>query len=601
MWKSSSATKSTSSAATKSTATNSAPKAVSIKQQQAAKTALQKADDKQKAAYIQSMKNAWYATDWISSWGSGWAGWAADGTTKEDTPAIDTTKKQTTDATKKVQNASLKQISAKQQESLKSWLSSADPKKIESTKFALTKAWYDTSFFDNISSAATTQEDTVKQDWSFVKWWEAVVSHPTPNGKTYDIVKNADWTYSTTSKLDPTKKITKSNIEEMKSFLDSNNQKTWAENVNPADANKDKIAAPWETTVPWKEVVGTPMSYKPDNGKEYLITQYSDWTVSFLSQDPNQMWKIRQFNSLDEAKGVISNMNKWPVTPYTEENDQKIKEADTTLSSLKAELIKFADEAKTQWDALYDSKVQILSDLTTSLESTYSTINTEMEDLKKQSESLFDQNTAIEASQRANQLASKWYLTSDQAAAAAEYSIWDYKRNAELKKTEMYKTIAENKIKLAQEKQKAIAEISNNKIISEDARIAQINYINEWYGRISDSIDAKKTSITQFYDAQSSALDSMVAQNAASNQNAIDSDVTGSKIRDAQKTRAMTNEAERTAYYISNVQDVNLHKFVYQAIWELQKRGLYMSTKNVDAQFNSIVTAANKLQKASLK
>lgn len=123
---------------------------------------------------------------------------------------------------------------------------------------------------------------------------------------------------------------------------------------------------------------------------------------------------------------------------------------------------------------------------------TFANINNIIGDLKAKAQNLFDQKATRSADARAKQLADKWYLLDDQAAAVSQYSLADYKRDIEIQRAEIEKTIAEKLIEVEQEKGKLIDAINKDASTNAAQKQNQINYINSVMNAQLDALNNKK-------------------------------------------------------------------------------------------------------------
>ena len=117
------------------------------------------------------------------------------------------------------------------------------------------------------------------------------------------------------------------------------------------------------------------------------------------------------------------------------------------------------------------------------------------------------------ARQRAAELAAKGYLTSEQVAQVANYSLTDYNKELEASALEAAKAIAELRINIAQKANDTLASIRDKQFTNENNRLAQINFVNEWRTKMEDAIASKLSSIDQFYNGLVNSNLAMNAQN----------------------------------------------------------------------------------------
>ena len=104
---------------------------------------------------------------------------------------------------------------------------------------------------------------------------------------------------------------------------------------------------------------------------------------------------------------------------------------------------------------------------------TFQTVRDELDELSQLGKSVFDQNVAKARQARARELAEAGILTDEQAAQAAQYSLSDYVRDAELRKTEIEQDIQQEIINAVKERDALIDQVYQQQNIDENTKQQQ--------------------------------------------------------------------------------------------------------------------------------
>lgn len=229
-----------------------------------------------------------------------------------------------------------------------------------------------------------------------------------------------------------------------------------------------------------------------------------------------------------------------------DENTKATEEAEMQKRAQLQELIDSSNDISDEQKSIVQSRMGNIYD-------SFNKINNIMAELKAKSMQLFDQKATRSADARAKQLADKWYLMDDQAAAVSEYSLADYRRDIEIQKSEIEKTLAEKSIELEQEKAKTIDSIQKDSSLNEQQKLAQINYLNQVYGSLIDDVANKKIAINDSYNQNiTSILSSPYQQDVQLSSVQKQEEAKNATIQD-QKRRAATDDTARTQYITSTL------------------------------------------------
>lgn len=431
--------------------------------------------------------------------------------------------------------------------------------------------------------------------------------------------------------------------EKAQQYIINELQKKWVE-VNRDTVKKAINQLNWDPSVVGKQKDNSniPDEYKQTttitapNGKPYTLTINSKTgQAEFTAKDGTQ----QRYNNASEAISKINrenpawSVNDWGNKPQAQNNfgfdetgfdpetwayiDNKFGQTIIDQQNAnKDENTAAAEEAESQKRAQLQALIESSNDISddqkaivqTRMQNVYNSfnqINSIMADLKAKSLQLFDQKATRSADARAKQLADKWYLLDDQAAAVSEYSLADYKRDIEIQKSEIEKTLAEKSIEIEQEKAKTIDAIQKDSSINEQQKLAQINYLNQVYGQLIDDVASKKIAINDSYNQNiTSVLSSPYQQDVQLSSVQKQEEAKNATLQD-QKRRAATDDTARTQYIttILSTQAPDAAPFASSVIWDLIDKNWvqrYLS-RNLDSLIGTISNLARIKSVANAK
>ena len=430
-----------------------------------------------------------------------------------------------------------------------------------------------------------------------------------PNGKQYIIWQNDEWKFVTQSSVDWDWFYVGDwdNAEDLVNYIRDNNA---SDGINRSNVdNKDAVRD--------AEIVGT---YNAPSGKEYDILTNEDWKVGFI----NINWEAQWFDSQAAALDYIDQRNpvgssdtskntikpEWQnrvsdsIEDMNERMEEREEEQNQSLEELREELMAELEDLRDRSDDTYDIKNQIITSMFDDIDTFDRDIDDAIDDLRQKSELLNDNERMRWARQRAAQLAAQWYLTSEQVAQVANYSLTDYNKELEANALEAAKAIAELRVNIAQKKQDYINAIRTQQFANENDRQNQINYISERFDKILNGIQEKENNIKQFYWNTYNSNLAMNAQNELGYESIINQNRAQNIADDQNQMRAFTDPVYRRQYILDHITDANLHGYAAQAIQYLMNNWSFIfpwksnadNKRILTEQINKVTDAARQLQ-----
>ena len=438
-----------------------------------------------------------------------------------------------------------------------------------------------------------------------------------PNGKQYLIGTDENWNLAFISQWGKTawevSNIQDGNwnvINDMNSLIDyirSNNQ---TDGINRTNVD-NKYA------VRDAEIVGT---YNAPSGKEYDILTNDKGQVWFV----NIRWEAQWFDTQDAALNYIDRNNpvwstdtskntikpEWEnrVSDSIQDMNERMEEREESdkidLEALKEEWREEWERDNDEADDTYYAKQQIVNQMFDDIDTFDRDINDAIDDLKQKSELLNDNERMRRARQRAAQLAAQWYLTSEQVAQVANYSLSDYNKELEANALEAAKAIAELRVNIAQKKQDYLNAIRTQQFANENDRQNQLNFASERFDKMLQYIDSQERQLSQFYWNTYNSNLAMNAQNELGYESIIKQNQAQNMVDDQNMLRALSNDAYRRQYILSQISDVNLHPYAEQLMNRLQNQGKFLirdggiekQKSDLAKQISAIVDAARQQQ-----
>lgn len=455
-------------------------------------------------------------------------------------------------------------------------------------------------------------------DYAMDNW--KVQKYTAENGKTYEVFTTPEGRYAFKSKVDGSVKAF-DNFQEMMNTINKNNS---MEGVNREDvANKDAVRG---GEIQW--------SYVAPSGKKYQILTGTGpnkdkiWFVGIK-------WEVKWFDSWNAAKNDIDVNN--PVghkdlasnTPlpelnkesYTGEdglpktwvdeideanefNKNEEKETEERIEDFVDKTNKEIEYLKNQWDEAYNRKLDVLQQQFGDVDRFWKEVDAAIDELKKKSELIQDNEKMRWARQRAAEMAAQGYLTSEQVAQVANYSLADYTKELRDAAAQADKAIAELRLSIAQKKQEAIADIRKNQMLTENDRLAQENYVSEKYDKMLQYATNKWAESKQFYDSNVNSNLGANIQNKLGIKSIIQQNDAQNIVDDRNKMRAYNDSVYRQKYILSNISDANLHSYAQKAINYLISQGKFIkpwlsneaNQRLLSEQISNITAAAQKMQ-----
>lgn len=478
--------------------------------------------------------------------------------------------------------------------------------------------WGETSYQSAPLSTGTNR--TIASQESAHKNDDGSVTYIAPNGKQYTIAKDWDGNLMFNSQwwdskwdwvnLNDENGNIINDVKEIAKYIKENNKEDWINRSNVD--NKDAIK--------WAVMIWT---YNAPSGKEYDIlegTWPNEWKVWFV----NIKWETQWFDSQDKALDYIDARNpvwnsdmakntpkeEWrntvsdSITDMNEKLEEREETQDESLENLREELMAELEKLRDESDDTYDTKNNIITSMFNDIDTFDRDINDAIWDLQEKSKLLEDNERMRWARQRAAELAAQWYLTSEQVAQVANYSLSDYNKELEANALEAAKAIAELRVNIAQKKQDYINAIRTQQFANENDRQTQINYISEKFDKILNWIQEKENNIKQFYGSLYNSNLAMNAQNELGYESIIKQNQAQNIANDQNQQRAFTDTEYRRQYILNNITDANLHAYANQAInylisqWNFIKPWLSNNENKtlLANQISKITDAARQLQ-----
>lgn len=447
-----------------------------------------------------------------------------------------------------------------------------------------------------------------------------VQEYTAENGKTYKVFSTPDGRFAFKSKVDWSVKA----FDKIGDMLN-------AINKNNSMSEVDKTSVENKDAVKGGEIKGT---YTAPSGKQYEImagTGANKDKIGFVGINGQIKW----FDSWGAAKNNIDVNNPiWntdiakntplpelanesyigedglPKTEVEEIDDankfnkEENEEVNERIEDFMERTEKEIEYLKEQGDDVYNKKLDILKAQFWDIDKFWKEIDAAIDDLKKKSELVQDNERMRWAKQRAAELAAQGYLTSEQVSQVANYSIAEYTKELRDAAAQADKAIAELRVSIAQKKQEAIADIRKNQMLTENDRIAQENYISEKYDKFMQFATNKWTEGKQFYDSNINANLGANIQNKLGIKSIVQQNDAKNIVDDRNKIRAYTDSVYRQEYILSKIPDVNLHPYALKAIKYLISQDKFLQrgkseTENqriLAEQISSIASAAQKMQ-----
>jgi len=459
--------------------------------------------------------------------------------------------------------------------------------------------------------------------------WDGTQTYIAPNWKTYLIWLNEDWQYVTQSNYDG-QWFTVWDWSDKDALVDYIRSQNGSDGINRSNVD-NKDAYKWAgAQIEWTYVAPSGKEYDiltgtwENAGKTWFIN--INWEAQWFDSQAAALNYIDQRNPVgnkDLAKNTalptladrgsydgeipetgqesIDEQNEWNQDEW-DERDQEIADLRDEIDALRAELERSSDE-------IDNEKAGIIGDWLSSVDDFTTRMNDAVADLEEKSQMLQDNERMRRARQRAAELAAKWYLTSEQVAQVANYSLTDYNKELEASALEAAKALAELKINLGQKRQDYINAIMNQRTLNASDKQSQINYINDWYTKYIDSIDAKMATADQFYHGLISSNLQMNAQQELWYDSIIRQNDAQNIVNDRNQQKAFTDTEYRRQYILNNITDANLHAYANQAINYLINQGtfIYPWKSNADnkrilaEQISKVTDVARQLQLANQK
>jgi len=230
------------------------------------------------------------------------------------------------------------------------------------------------------------------------------------------------------------------------------------------------------------------------------------------------------------------------------------------------------------------------------MQTAYANIATQMDQLETKANAVFDQGAMRQAVAKAKQLAAQGYMTNEQVAQVANYDVSAYRRDAELAKTELEKTIAEQRINIEKEKLSAQDAIQKDMSLNEQQRQQVSQQIEQRYAQALDTLNTKQTATNQLYNQLQNQYNTAASAQDMAQQQLLSTDQTTYDVQQQQRQRAMSDPIARRDYLVNQVRDANVLKYVDIVIKQLQNSGQFMAL-DLDTLQQYVLAAATLLQK----
>ena len=258
-----------------------------------------------------------------------------------------------------------------------------------------------------------------------------------------------------------------------------------------------------------------------------------------------------------------------------EERSEDKEEEQDRNEDLKEYVEEMFNEWKDSQDEIDRNKYNILNQSLNDWENFQIKLDDAVADLEEKSKLLQDNERMRWARQRAQQLAAQGYLTSEQVAQVANYSLTDYNKELEANALEAAKAVAELRLNIAQKANDALAAIRSQQFSNENDRMNQINFVNEWRTKMEDAINSKMSQVDQFYNGLINSNLQMNAQNELGYESIVNQNRAQNMADDQNQIRAFNDPVYRRQYILDHITDANLHGYADQAIQYLINNGQF--------------------------
>ena len=233
-------------------------------------------------------------------------------------------------------------------------------------------------------------------------------------------------------------------------------------------------------------------------------------------------------------------------------------------------------EAEERGDEVSREKLNILNQQLQDVDQFTRDLNNSFENLRKKSEMLNDNERMRWARQRAAQLAAQGYLTSEQVAQVANYSLGDYNKELEHTILEAEKAIDEMKMQIVQKRQDALAAVRNNMMLNQNDKLAQSNYISEKYDKLIQHIQNQRQEVYKHKTSHIQNNLGMNIQNQLGVKSIVQQNEANNVVDDRNKIRAYNDQVYRQKYILSQISDANLHPYAQRMINYLISQGKFI-------------------------
>ena len=470
------------------------------------------------------------------------------------------------------------------------------------------------------SALDTWANRSIASQEGFTDNWDGSYVYIAPNGKRYEIVPDeagnlafqsqGGWAKGLWQNLNDANWNAINDIETFKDYIREQNKE---DGINRSNVdNKDAVK--------WAQIVWT---YNAPSGKEYDILEWTgknEWKYWFV----NINWEAQWFDNQDAALNYIDRNNpvwskdlakntplpEWKndvnesIEDMNELQEEREEEDELDLDKLKEEWFEEWENNRDDADDIYYQKQQLVNQMFNDIDTFDNDINNAIDDLKQKSELLQDNERMRWARQRAAELAAQWYLTSEQVAQVANYSLSDYNKELEANALEAAKALAELRVNIAQKKQDYLNAIRTQQFANENDRQTQLNYASERFDKMLQYLENKNTELSQFYGNIYNNNLAMNAQNELWYESIIKQNQAQNIANDYNQQKAFTDTEYRRQYILNNITDANLHAYANQAInyliskWNFIKPWLSNNDNKafLANQISAVTDAARQLQ-----
>lgn len=416
------------------------------------------------------------------------------------------------------------------------------------------------------------------------------------------------------NKLSAAQKLTATNTRDQWAL----NKITSAWGVLPSklwDLATEHATAPLETTT----TPPAPSGFRVDtvvagNGKVYKVEiNPTTGQAQFRSANDGM---IRTFNSREDAIREISAKNNWfkslaewetaggqEGSPFADKNTEYMKQVEEDRVKDQELITNLQNSINSIYQNLWNTasqSAQTIQNITNQrmagMQTAYANIATQMDQLETKANAVFDQGAMRQAVAKAKQLAAQGYMTNEQVAQVANYDVSAYRRDAELAKTELEKTIAEQRINIEKEKLSAQDAIQKDMSLNEQQRQQVSQQIEQRYAQALDTLNTKQTATNQLYNQLQNQYNTAASAQDMAQQQLLSTDQTTYDVQQQQRQRAMSDPIARRDYLVNQVRDANVLKYVDIVIKQLQNSGQFMAL-DLDTLQQYVLAAATLLQK----